>query len=41
MAAAGGVGLMRITAGKHYPSDVLIGAGVGIASAVAIHRIKF
>ncbi len=41
MAGATGVGVLRVAAGKHHPSDVFIGAGVGVASAVVIHSIKF
>ena len=41
MAGAAGVGVLRVAAGKHHPSDVLIGAGVGVASAVVVHEIKF
>jgi membrane-associated phospholipid phosphatase len=41
MAGAAGVGIERVLAGKHHPSDVLVGAGVGVASALVIHEIKF
>ena len=41
MAGATGVGVLRVAAGKHYPSDVLVGASVGVASALVIHEIKF
>ncbi len=41
MAGATGVGVLRVTASKHHPSDILIGAGVGVASAIVIHKIKF
>jgi len=30
---AGLVGLMRVTAGRHYPSDALVGAAIGFAAA--------
>ena len=41
MAGAAGVGVLRVAAGKHHPSDVLIGAGVGVGSAILCHEIKF
>ncbi len=41
MAGAAGVGVLRVAAGKHHPSDVLIGAGVGVATAVVTHEIRF
>ncbi len=39
--AAAGVGVMRVTAGKHFPSDVLAGALLGTASGVIVHAVKF
>ena len=41
MAGAAGVGVLRVAAGKHHPSDVLIGAGVGVVSAILVYEIKF
>jgi membrane-associated phospholipid phosphatase len=41
MAGATGVGVLRVAAGKHHPSDAVLGAGVGIASAVLVHTVKF
>jgi membrane-associated phospholipid phosphatase len=41
MAGATTVGVLRVAAGKHYPSDVLVGAAVGVTSAVVIHQIRF
>ncbi|GIW53433.1 MAG: hypothetical protein KatS3mg081_2788 [Gemmatimonadales bacterium] len=35
------VGIMRVAAGRHFPSDVLSGLAVGVLSAVAVHRIEF
>ena len=35
------VGMMRVTAGKHFPSHILAGTALGIASAVVVHAIKF
>jgi len=39
--AAAGVGVMRVTAGKHFPSDVLGGALLGAASGVIVHAVRF
>jgi membrane-associated phospholipid phosphatase len=36
IAAAGTVGTMRVLAGKHFPSDVLVGAVVGSAIGVGV-----
>ena len=33
------MGLTRVWHGVHYPSDVLIGAGIGTASAFAVHLL--
>lgn len=41
MAGAAGVAALRVAAGKHHPSDVVVGAGLGVASAIVIHKIKF
>jgi membrane-associated phospholipid phosphatase len=41
MAGATGIGVLRVAAGKHHPSDVLIGAGVGIGTAIISHEIRF
>ncbi len=41
VAAAAGVGVMRVTAGKHFPSDVLAGAALGAGTAVVVHVLKF
>lgn len=38
---ATGIGVMRVSAGRHFPSDVLIGAAVGIASATGVTAIRF
>lgn len=38
---AAGVGVTRVTAGRHFPSDVLGGAALGVASALAVHAVKF
>jgi membrane-associated phospholipid phosphatase len=35
------VGLLRMAAAKHYPSDVLSGWAAGVGTAFAVHAIKF
>ncbi|HEX9632595.1 MAG TPA: phosphatase PAP2 family protein [Gemmatimonadales bacterium] len=39
--AAAGVGAFRMLAGKHFLSDVLAGALLGVAGGAAVHAIKF
>jgi len=39
--AAGTVALLRVVGGKHFPTDVLAGALLGIAGGVAVHAVKF
>jgi membrane-associated phospholipid phosphatase len=39
--AAAGVGVMRVAAGRHFPSDVLGGAVLGTASGLIVHAVKF
>ncbi|MDH4351139.1 MAG: phosphatase PAP2 family protein, partial [Gemmatimonadota bacterium] len=39
--AAATVGVLRVVAGKHFPTDVIAGALLGIAGGVAVHAIKF
>jgi membrane-associated phospholipid phosphatase len=41
IAGATAVGVFRVAAGKHFPSDVLAGAVVGTLSGVVVHTIKF
>jgi membrane-associated phospholipid phosphatase len=41
LAAAAGVGVMRVAAGRHFPSDVVAGALLGTASGVIVHAVKF
>jgi membrane-associated phospholipid phosphatase len=39
--AAAGVGVMRVAAGQHFPSDVVAGALLGTASGIIVHAVKF
>ncbi len=39
LASAALVGALRVWAGKHYPSDVLVGAAVGSLSSFAVLRL--
>ena len=39
--AAAGIGAMRVAAGKHFPTDVLVGAVMGSGTALVIHEIRF
>ncbi len=41
MAAAVGVGALRVAAAKHFPSDVVVGAVLGTGVAFALHTIRF
>lgn len=41
LATAAGVGVLRVVAGKHFPSDVAAGAAIGVGSALVVHAIKF
>lgn len=41
LGAAATVGVLRVAAGEHFPSDVLAGAALGAGSAVIVHAIKF
>lgn len=38
---AASVGVMRVLAGAHFPTDVLSGAAIGSLTTVAVHAIKF
>jgi membrane-associated phospholipid phosphatase len=40
-AGAAGVGVARVAAGKHFPSDVVGGAALGVLTGVLVHSIKF
>lgn len=39
LAWAGAAGVARVWHGVHYPSDVLVGAGVGAGAAVLVHLL--
>ncbi len=39
--SSGVIGAMRLAAGKHFPTDVLVGAILGTATAIVIHGIRF
>ncbi len=35
------IGALRLAAGKHFPTDVLVGAILGIATSAVVHEIRF
>jgi undecaprenyl-diphosphatase len=41
LVGAVGVGVLRVVSARHFPSDVVVGAGVGIAAAIVVHDIRF
>jgi membrane-associated phospholipid phosphatase len=41
LGAATSVGLLRVLAGQHFPSDVVSGAALGAASALTVRTIRF
>ncbi len=41
IAAAAAVALLRVASARHFPSDVVAGAAVGVGSAVLVHSIRF
>lgn len=41
LAGATGVGVLRVAAAKHFPSDVVTGAAVGIGTTILVHTIRF
>ncbi|MDH3458767.1 MAG: phosphatase PAP2 family protein [Gemmatimonadota bacterium] len=41
VAAAVGIGVLRVASAKHFPSDVVVGAVVGTGVAFAVHTIRF
>jgi membrane-associated phospholipid phosphatase len=38
---AAGVGVSRVAAGRHFPSDVLAGAALGTVSGVVAYKVRF
>lgn len=40
LAVATGVGVSRVAAGKHFPSDVVAGAALGAANAIVVYKLK-
>lgn len=41
VAAAASVGVLRVASGRHFPSDVVGGAALGVVSAVTVRAIRF
>jgi membrane-associated phospholipid phosphatase len=41
VAAATSVGVLRVASGRHFPSDVVSGAALGVVSAVTVRAIRF
>lgn len=41
IAAATAVAVLRVVSARHFPSDVVGGAAVGVGSAVLVHSIRF
>ncbi len=41
LGVAAATGILRVVAARHFPSDVVSGAAIGIGSAFLIHAIRF
>ena len=41
LGVAAATGLLRVAAARHFPSDVVSGAAIGIGSALLVHAIRF
>jgi membrane-associated phospholipid phosphatase len=41
VAAATSVGVLRVASGRHFPSDVLGGAALGVVGAITVRTIRF
>ena len=39
--SAAGIGAMRLAAAKHFPTDVVVGAVLGTATAILVHQVRF
>lgn len=39
--SAAAIGAMRLAAAKHFPTDVVVGAVLGTATAIVMHAIRF
>ena len=39
--SAAAIGALRLAAAKHFPTDVLVGAVLGTATAIVMHQIRF
>jgi membrane-associated phospholipid phosphatase len=40
-AAAVSIGVLRVAAGRHFPSDVVVGAAIGMGGAAVVYQIRF
>ena len=41
LATAVSIGVLRVAAAKHFPSDVVAGAALGVVSAVTVRAVRF
>ncbi|MFQ6045835.1 MAG: phosphatase PAP2 family protein [Gemmatimonadales bacterium] len=41
LGTAVGVGVLRVVARRHFPSDVVAGAALGVGTAIVVHEIRF
>jgi membrane-associated phospholipid phosphatase len=40
-AASVSIGVLRVTSGRHFPSDIVVGAALGTLTAGLVHEIRF
>jgi membrane-associated phospholipid phosphatase len=40
-AAAVTIGVLRVTGGRHFPSDIVVGAALGVITGGVVHEIRF
>jgi len=40
-AAALSIGVLRVTSGRHFPSDIVVGAALGTLTAGVVHEVRF